>query len=137
MKYAWIDQHKSTWSVQAMSGALGVSKSGYYASKLRTSSEAAQNRAKKQAELSTAIAQQSQRHKQRYGRPRMTAQLRKVGFAVNHKRVGKEMKRLDLQCKLRRKYKICTLEQQTWLWHSAQYIGAVLHAICAQQGVGG
>jgi transposase InsO family protein len=42
----------------------------------------------------------------------MTAQLRQMGFAVNHKRVGKEMKRLDLQCKLRRKYKICTTDSK-------------------------
>ncbi len=107
-----MDEHKLAWSVSAMCAALQVSKSGYYASKLRASSEAAQKRAKEQAELSTAIAQQSQRHKQRYGRPRMTAQLRKLGFAVNHKRVGKEMKRLDLQCKLRRKYKICTTDSK-------------------------
>jgi putative transposase len=42
----------------------------------------------------------------------MTDQLRKLGFAVNHKRVGKAMKRLSLQCKLRRKFKICTTDSR-------------------------
>ena len=107
-----MDQHKAAWPVSAMSRALGISKSGYYASKQRASAEVAQRRTASQEKLQAAIQQQSQRHKQRYGRPRMTAQLRKLGFAVNHKRVGKEMKRLDLQCKLRRKYKICTTDSK-------------------------
>ncbi len=92
--------------------ALGLSKSGYYASKHRACSQIAQQRAASQEKLQTAIKEQSQRHKQRYGRPRMTVQLRKLGLTVNHKRVGKEMKRLDLQCKLRRKYKICTTDSK-------------------------
>jgi putative transposase len=95
-----------------MCATLAVSKSGYYASKHRTAGQAQQARAKAQEDLHTAIKQQSHRHKQRYGRPRMTDQLKKLGFAVNHKRVGKEMKRLDLQCKLRRKYKICTTDSK-------------------------
>jgi putative transposase len=112
VKYAWMDEHKSVWPLKAMCAALGMSKSGYYASKHRGQAEKAQQRAKQQGQLSAAIKQQSQRHKQRYGRPRMTDQLRKLGFAVNHKRVGKEMKRMDLQCKLRRKYKICTTDSK-------------------------
>jgi putative transposase len=112
VKYAWMDEHKSVWPLKAMCAALGMSKSGYYASKHRSQDEKAQQRAKQQGQLSAAIQQQSKRHKQRYGRPRMTDQLKKLGFSVNHKRVGKEMKRLDLQCKLRRKYKICTTDSK-------------------------
>ncbi len=112
MKYAWIDEHKSVWPIKAICAALGVSKSGYYAGKHRTAGQAAQAKAKAQEALHAAIKQQSVRHKQRYGRPRMTDQLKKLGFSVNHKRVGKEMKRLDLQCKLRRKYRICTTESK-------------------------
>lgn len=107
-----MDEHKASWPIQAMCAALGVSKSGYYASKHRERGVKAQQRAQQRERLGQAIQQQSQRHKQRYGRPRMTDQLRKLGFAVNHKRVGKEMKRLDLQCKLRRKYKICTTDSK-------------------------
>ena len=111
-RYAWIDEHKALWSVSAMCHVLSVSKSGYYASKRRTSSEAAQLKEQEQAALCAAIKEQCKRHKQRYGRPRMTDQLQKLGFAVNHKRVGKEMKRMDLQCKLRRKFKICTTDSK-------------------------
>lgn len=112
MKYAWMDEHKAVWPVSAMCRALSVCKSGYYAGKHRQAGWVAQTRAKAQEDLHAAIKQQSMRHKQRYGRPRMTDQLRKLGFSVNHKRVGKEMKRLDLQCKLRRKYKICTTDSK-------------------------
>ncbi len=110
--YAWIDEHKASWTVSVICTALGISKSGYYSAKLRVHSDKARERAQEQEQLCLAIQQQSQRHKRRYGRPRMTDQLRKLGFAVNHKRVGKAMKRLDLQCKLRRKYKICTTDSK-------------------------
>ena len=110
MKYAWIDEHKAQWPISAMCHVLGASKSGYYASIGRSNSTATALREQEQAALCAAIEQQCKRHKQRYGRPRMTDQLRKLGFAVNHKRVGKAMKRMGLQCKLRRKYKICTTD---------------------------
>lgn len=112
MTYAWMDEHKVNWPVSTMCAALSLSTSGYYASKRRASSDGALRRAQEQDKLCQAIKQQSQHHKQRYGRPRMTDQLRKLGFKVNHKRVGNEMKRLDLQCKLRRKYKICTTDSK-------------------------
>jgi putative transposase len=112
VKYAWIDEHRAAWPVKDICAVLGVSKSGYYASKHRSSGERAQQRDVEQERLCQAIQQQSQRHKQRYGRPRMTDQLKKLGFSVNHKRVGKEMKRLDLQCKLRRRHKICTTDSK-------------------------
>jgi putative transposase len=89
--YAWMDEHKSIWPLKVMCAALGISKSGYYASKHRMTAQAAQAKAKAQEDLHAAIKQQSKRHKQRYGRPRMTDQLKKLGFSVNHKRIGKEM----------------------------------------------
>jgi putative transposase len=84
-----MDENKATWTGQTV-----------------------QAKAKAQEDLHAAIRQQSIHHKQRYGRPRMTDQLKKLGFSVNHKRLGKDMKRLDLQCKLRRKYKICTTDSK-------------------------
>ena len=112
MKYAWMDEHKDMWPISTMCSVLGVAKSGYYANKRRTTSQASASRVQEQAALCAAIEQQCKRHKQRYGRPRMTDQLHKLGFAVNHKRVGKEMKRMGLQCKLRCKYKICTTDSK-------------------------
>jgi putative transposase len=106
-----MDEHTAIWPISVMCAALSISKSGYYASKHRMTGKA-QAKAKAQEDLHAAIKQQSQRHKQRYGRPRMTDQLKKLGFSVSHKRVGKEMKRMDLQCKLRRKYKICTTDSK-------------------------
>jgi len=112
VKYAWIDEHKAMWPISNMCHVLGVGKSGYYASKRLASSAAAQLKRQERAALCAAIEEQCKHHKQRYGRPRMTDQLRKLGFVVNHKRVGKEMRRLGLQCKLRRKYKICTTDSK-------------------------
>jgi putative transposase len=110
--YAWIDEHKAIWPVSVTCAAPGISKSGYYATEHRAESQSTQKRVKRKDELSAAIKQQSMRHKQRYGRPRMTDQLKKLGFSVNHRRVGKEMKRIDLQHKPRCRHKICTTDSQ-------------------------
>lgn len=44
-----------------------------------------------------------------YGRPRITAELRRQGWAVNHKRVGRLMREDNLLC-IRRKKFVCTTD---------------------------
>jgi putative transposase len=44
-----------------------------------------------------------------YGRPRITAELRRQGWAVNHKRVGRIMREDNLLC-IRRKKFVCTTD---------------------------
>ena len=44
-----------------------------------------------------------------YGRPRITAELRRQGWAVNHKRVGRIMREDNLLCIRRRKF-VCTTD---------------------------
>uniref|UniRef100_Q01RE3 Integrase, catalytic region n=1 Tax=Solibacter usitatus (strain Ellin6076) TaxID=234267 RepID=Q01RE3_SOLUE len=45
-----------------------------------------------------------------YGRPRITAELRRQGWAVNHKRVGRIMREDNLLCIRRRKFVCCTTD---------------------------
>jgi transposase InsO family protein len=45
-----------------------------------------------------------------YGRPRITAELRRQGWAVNHKKVGRIMREDNLLCIRRRKFVCCTTD---------------------------
>ena len=45
-----------------------------------------------------------------YGRPRITAELRRQGWAANHKRVGRIMREDNLLCIRRRKFVCCTTD---------------------------
>jgi transposase InsO family protein len=49
-----------------------------------------------------------------YGRPRITAELRRRGWKVNHKRVGRILKEDNLLCLRRRKFVITTNSAHGW-----------------------
>jgi len=49
-----------------------------------------------------------------YGRPRITAELRRRGWKVNHKRVGRILKKDNLLCLRRRKFVITTNSAHGW-----------------------
>jgi putative transposase len=110
VKYAFITEHKKTWPVAIMCRVLNVHSSNYYAHLKAQLSESAQQQAASQAHLENAIRRTVTASKQCYGRTRVTTELNKQGIAVSEKRVGEAMKALDLQCKLRRKYRICTTD---------------------------
>jgi transposase InsO family protein len=112
VKYAWINENKLDWPIAIMCPLLKVCKSAYYAHRQRSLTQAAKERLVKEQTLKTAISEQSKLHKRRYGRTRMTAALNALGHTVNHKRVGALMKQMDVQCNLRRKYKICTTDSK-------------------------
>jgi putative transposase len=112
VKYAWICQNKALWPVSVICPVLSVCKSAYYAHHQRSQTQAAKERLAKEQTLKDVISEQAAAHKRRYGRPRMTAALKALGHAVNHKRVGALMKQMDVQCNLRRKYKICTTDSK-------------------------
>ena len=48
------------------------------------------------------------RHKQRYGAPRLTDELREAGEKCNKKRVARRMKHLKLKAKAKKKFKVTT-----------------------------
>lgn len=92
MKYAWIEAHRDSFSVGSMCRLLGVSKSGLYDWRSRPQSRRSQSDARLALELRARHA----RHRGKYGRPRLTADLRAAGFRVNHKRVHRLMRREGL-----------------------------------------
>jgi transposase InsO family protein len=54
-----------------------------------------------------------------YGRPRITAELKRRGWAVNHKRVGRILREDNLLCLRRRKFVVTTASACIPTWPGA------------------
>ena len=93
MKYAFIQQHKSRFSISALLRVLGVSRSGYYSWLKRSPSL----RAQQQAERDQVVRQCFDEQKQRYGAPRLSVELHAQGHRWNVKTVAKSLKRQQLR----------------------------------------
>ena len=104
MRYQFIDTYKKTWPVRLMCQVLNVSSSGYYDWRRRPVSEQAQsNRV-----LDGQIRQIYDEHKQRYGCPRITDELKDRGFQCSENRVARRMSRLGLKGIQAKKFKRTT-----------------------------
>lgn len=107
MKYAWIEAHIDSYPVRLMCELLVVSPSGFYAARSRVPSA----RAVEQAPIVTAIRHAQNRHRGRYGRRRMTTEVRAVlGRPINEKRIGRLMREHDLHSRKRRRFRVVTTD---------------------------
>lgn len=109
MKYAWIEQHRDSYSLTLMCQLLGVSRSGAHAARVRPASK----RALTDAQLTDEIRRQQRRHRGRYGRRRMGRQVgAALGRRVNEKRVGRLMREHGLQSRKRRRFRVVTTDSR-------------------------
>jgi putative transposase len=109
VKYAWIEQHRLSYSATMMCELLGVSRSGFNAARRRPPSR----RAIDDAVLVKQIRQFQRRHRGRYGRRRMTAEVSEAqGRPVNHKRVARVMREHGLQSHKRRRFRVVTTDSK-------------------------
>jgi len=102
--YQFMENHRSTWSIEKMAKTLEVSRSGYYAWRKRGRSV----RERSNDDLVARIRAIQRQHKNRYGSPRVYADLRKKGFRVGRKRVARLMSRHGLGCKPQRRFRPTT-----------------------------
>ena len=100
MKYAWIEAHRDAFNVGSMYRLLRVSKSGLYDWRGRPVSQRSQADDRLAQELHARHAH----HRGKYGRPRLTAELRAEGFRVNAKRVHRLMRREGLRGRTARRF---------------------------------
>ena len=109
MKYAWIEQHRDSYSITMMCELLGVSRSGLHAARDRAPSL----RAREDARLVEHIRRGQRKHRGRYGRRRMTPEVSAaIGRALNHKRIARLMREHGLQSHKRRRFRICTTDSK-------------------------
>jgi putative transposase len=104
MIFSFIERHKEVWPVTLMCDTLGVSTQGFYAWRVRPTSALEQRRTALLVEIRAVHAE----IKQRYGSPRIQAELeaRGVGCCVNT--VAKLMRDNGIRAKSARKFRITT-----------------------------
>lgn len=83
---------------------MEVSRSGYYKQKSKCKSK----RAKENRTLLEKIREIFTESKERYGSPRITAELKRHGISVNKKRIARLMNKYGIAAKMFRKYKNTT-----------------------------
>jgi putative transposase len=104
MRFEFIGRHVTEFPVTAMCRVLKVSRSGYYAWKMRPESpKVSQDR--RTAVIMAAIQAMVRRV---YGTPRMHRELRARGEKIGRKRVARLMKQNGLQSRCRRKFRVTT-----------------------------
>lgn len=109
MKYAWIEQHRDSYSVTLMCQLLGVSRSGWHAARVRPASA----RTRSDAQLLEEIRCRQRRHRGRYGRRRMRREVAAaLGEPINEKRVGRLMRQGGLQSRQRRRFRVVTTDSK-------------------------
>ena len=104
MKYAWIKQHVTEFSVKTMCRFMGVSRSAYYAwlERPQTAIE------KDDAELIEIIKTEFQKGRKNYGTRRLKKALMVLDRHVSRRRIGRLMGAAGLACKTKRKFKATT-----------------------------
>jgi transposase InsO family protein len=102
MAYRFMEANKGRYAVKEMAGLLGVSRSAYY----QWARRGVSNRRKEaDAELVRLIRQIVERHRRRYGSPRVRKELlREYGRRVSLKKVARLMRENGLNAKRRRKF---------------------------------
>src|SRR5262249_36068786 len=95
MRFRLIEDHQGVWSVRVMCDALSVSPSGYYAWRSRPDSP----RKIASRDLLADIRRVHAQHQERYGAPRIHAELRAAGQTVSRKRVERVMRQHGIRAR--------------------------------------
>ncbi len=104
MKFAFVCAEQVAFPVAVMCRVLGVSTSGYYASKGRPGSF----RSRRDLELGDRVRAVHGASSGRYGSPRVHAELQASGERVGRKRVARLMKEAGLAGRMRRRFRKTT-----------------------------
>lgn len=108
MRFAFIDEHSSTWPVRAMCRVLQVSPSGFYAWRARPESvRAADNR-----RLLVEVRRLHARHGGRYGSPRIHAALRAEGHGCSRGRIERLMRANGIRALAGRRFRPTTTDSR-------------------------
>src|SRR4029453_1627616 len=108
MRFRLIEDHRDIWPVHVMCAALSVLPSGYYAWRSRPDSSPKIPNRYLWADIRGIHAQ----HHERYGAPRVHAELRAEGQIVSRKRVERVMRQHGLRARVPRRYRVCTTDSK-------------------------
>ena len=128
-KYACIREHLGEFPLSLMCRALGVSRSGFYASKQRPGCK----RARSDDELRVQVRAIHAQSRATYGSPRIHAELRSEGRRCSRKRVARLLRECGLRVKRRRPRRPQTTDSR----HSQQVAAKLLGRRFAVEEAGG
>ena len=109
--YRFISAHRDTYGVARLCRVLGVRRPGFY--EWLAAAPAREQRAREEDRLAGEIAGIHAAHQGAYGSPRVTAELRRRGEAVNHKRVERVMRDRGIAGITRRRPRSLTRRDKT------------------------
>jgi len=104
VRFRFIEEHRSAFSIELMCRVMAVSPRGLRAFRSRTASR------RQRSDLVTLahIKEQSRLSLGSYGRPRMTEELKEIGLDVGHRHVGRLMRQNGITVVRTRKHKVTT-----------------------------
>src|ERR1051325_5768851 len=102
MRFRLIEDQRDVWPVRVICDALSVSPSGFYAWRSRPESP----RKIANRELLVDIRRVHAQHRERYGAPRIHAELRAEGHGVSRKRVARLMRQHGIRARAPRRYRV-------------------------------
>ena len=104
MRFAFIDVEKAMYPLRILYRVLRVSRSGYYAWRIRLPS----TRALEDEQLRPKVVEAFKVGRGTYGSPRVLDELIDQGFEVARRRVARLMRRLGLRGVMPRKFRVTT-----------------------------
>lgn len=104
MKFAFIASKEVAFPVLAMCKVFGVTRSGFYAWRMRPKSA----RAKADDQLVVDITATHDKSRKRYGSPRIHRALRKKGIRVGAKRIARLMRAAGIVARQKRRFRRTT-----------------------------
>ncbi len=104
MRYLCIDRRRNQYPVRMMCRGLKVSRSGYYAWRIRPESE----RAKTDRELTRVIRRLHEQSKGVYGSPKMRDELADEGYPCGRHKVARLMRKAGLKGCPERRFRVTT-----------------------------
>jgi putative transposase len=110
MRYQFIQENQNYFDIELLCAQLEVSRSGYYAWLDRPQSQ----RAKENQRLNKFITEHFKVSRQTYGYRRVHRALKSQGEHCSKHRVARLMKCLELQPKMRKKFKATTNSKHKW-----------------------
>jgi putative transposase len=103
MKYEFMREHQSRYSLRLMSKVLNVSSSGFYNWNLRDNKKGSEK-----LKLVRAIEDIHRSSRKTYGSPRIWEQLGALGFKVSKSRVERLMREFGIRAKTKKKFRVTT-----------------------------
>ena len=104
MKFGFVEEHRASFPATRLYDVVGVSARGLTAFRSRP----ANRRQRSDPVTLVHIKQQSRLSLGRYGRPRMTEELKRIGLDVGHRRVGRLMGQNGISAVQMRQHKVTT-----------------------------